>query len=219
MDGKRLLVKGGSGAIRQEPYNEVLASAIMRRLHVPHIMYTLKIINEYPYSVCEDFITNGTELITAWHIMQTQKKPNHVSPYQHYVNCCAALGIPSLTDALDRMLTLDYLIANEDRHLNNFGAVRSADTLEWIGTAPVFDISTSMWCNEPTSMVRPHAWLPSKPFKPSHAEQIGLVTSFDWVDWKSLRGINEEFREILFGSAFYRRSAARRSLLWYAQTC
>jgi len=30
------------------------------------------------------------------------------------VNCCEALGIPGIVDALDRMIVVDYLIANED---------------------------------------------------------------------------------------------------------
>ncbi len=34
------------------------------------------------------------------------------------------------------MIVLDYLIANEDRHLNNFGVIRNAETLEWLGFAP-----------------------------------------------------------------------------------
>lgn len=40
---------------------------------------------------------------------------------------------------LDRMIVLDHTIANGDRHLNNFGLVRDADTLEWLGSAPVYD--------------------------------------------------------------------------------
>ena len=212
-DGKRLLIKGGSGATRQEPYNEVLAGRVMRRLGIPHVTYTLTVIDEYPYSVCEDFITRETELIPAWHIMQTKKKPNHVSPYQHYLNCCKSMGILSVSEALDRMLVVDYIIANEDRHLNNFGAVRNADTLEWLGTAPIYDCGTSMWCNEPTTMIRPLIKLPSKPFKTDHAEQIKLVTSFKWLDFQALNDIDEEFREILAGSAFI--DEARRDALCY----
>lgn len=34
LDGCRCLVKGGSGATQQEPYNEVLASAVMERLGI-----------------------------------------------------------------------------------------------------------------------------------------------------------------------------------------
>jgi len=196
-DGKRQLIKSGSGTTRQEPYNEVLASEVMRRLDIPHVPYKLMLIDEYPYSVCEDFITSETELISAWYITQVHNKPNHVSSYQHYLDCCKALGIPGMSDAIDKMLTLDYLIVNDDRHLNNFGAIRNANTLEWIGAAPVFDCGTSMWCSEPTAMIRPIAKQPSKPFRSNHAEQIKLVSSFKWLDIKALSGIDEEFREIL----------------------
>ncbi|MCL1804377.1 MAG: excisionase [Eubacteriaceae bacterium] len=199
---KRFLVKGGSGAQRQEPYNEALASAIMRRLGISHIPYALTIIDEYPYSVCEDFITRETELVTAWYIIQTQKKPNHVSLYEHYINCCDALGIPGISSSLDEMMALDYIIANEDRHMGNFGAVRNAGTLEWIGPAPIFDSGTSMHCNDPTPMIQTNRKSPSKPFRKYHIEQIELVRSFEWLDIKALNGIEEEYRDMLSGSAF-----------------
>lgn len=35
-----------------------------------------------------------------------------------------------MEQAINQMLVLDYLIQNEDRHQNNFGVVRRADTLE-----------------------------------------------------------------------------------------
>ncbi len=67
------------------------------------------------------------------------KKPNHISLYRHYLNCCERLGIPGMEKSLDEMMVLDYLIANEDRHQNNFGAIRRADTLQYLGAAPIFD--------------------------------------------------------------------------------
>jgi hypothetical protein len=210
IDGRRCLIKGGSGATRQEPYNEVLASEIMRRLGVAHVPYTLTYIDEYPYSVCEDFITSKTELISAWHIMQTKKRSNSVSAYRHFLNCCAALGIPDARENLDRMLAVDYVIANEDRHFNNFGAVRNADTLEWTGLAPVFDCGTSLWYDRPTTMIRPLAKVPSKPFRSSHDEQIKLIGDFEWRGFSALEGISETFSDILAKSPFIddtRRSA------------
>ncbi len=45
------------------------------------------------------------------------------------------------------MLTLDYIIANGDRHYNNFGFIRNAETLEWQGLAPIFDSGASLWHN------------------------------------------------------------------------
>lgn len=203
INGKRCLIKGGSGTTQQEPYNEVLASAIMRRLGIPHVSYMLILQDEYPFSLCEDFVTPQTELVSAWYVMQTQRKESHVSVYQHYLNCCDALGIPGIRDALDRMMVVDYLIVNEDRHQNNFGVLRNADTLEWLGATPVYDSGTSLWFASPVSMIHPAASkLPCKPFKNNHDEQIKLVTSFDWVDLPALHGIDEEFREIVKGSPF-----------------
>lgn len=202
MDGKRCLIKGGSGATQQEPYNEVLASSIMKRLDIPHVEYSLLIEDDYPYSVCEDFITPDTDLISAWHLMQTVKKPNHVSVYQHYLDCCKAFGIPGIKESLDRMMILDYLIVNEDRHQNNFGVVRNAETLEYIGAAPIFDSGTSLWFDKPTMMIGARAKVGCKPFKTDHEEQIKLVSSFDWLDLNALYGIDEELRELVRGSMF-----------------
>ncbi|MDR0380744.1 MAG: excisionase [Oscillospiraceae bacterium] len=209
--GKRCLIKGGSGATRQEPYNEVLASEIMRRLGIAHIPYTLTVIDEYPYSVCEDFITAETELVSAWHIAQTQKKENNISPYSHFQSCCRALGIPDIKESIEKMLTVDYLIVNEDRHYNNFGVIRNADTLEWMGFAPVFDCGTSLWYDKPNAMIRPLAKAPSKPFGSSHDEQIKLIDNLDWLDFSLLKGVEEAFFDILSGSPFI--DAARRDAL------
>jgi hypothetical protein len=148
LGGKRRLVKGGSNPAQQEPLNEVLATAVCRRLGIPHVPYTVMWDDGLPYSVCADFITPQTGLVSAWHIMQTRKKENSVSTFGYYINCCRELEIPGIEESLDAMLTLDYIIANEDRHFNNFGVIRDAETLEWIGTAPVFDSGTSMWYNK-----------------------------------------------------------------------
>lgn len=202
LDGKRCLIKGGSGATQQEPYNEVLASRIMDRLSIPHVAYTLMLQEDYPFCVCEDFVTPQTELVPAWYIMQTKKKPNHISVYQHYLDCCEALEIPGVKASLDRMMVLDYIIANEDRHQNNFGAIRNAETLKWVGTAPIYDSGSSLWFAKPAALISPRAKVPCKPFKADHDEQIKLVTSFDWLDFSSLKDIDEEFHEILNGSLF-----------------
>lgn len=201
-EGKRYLMKGGSGATCQEPYNEVIASRIMERLDIPHVPYTLVMQDEYPYSLCQDFITSQTELVSAWYIMQTRKKQNHVSVYGHYLDCCEALGICGIKEAMDQMLVLDYLIVNEDRHQNNFGVIRNAETLEYLGAAPIYDSGTSLWFNKPLSMINGDGKMSSKPFRSTHKEQIKLVSSFEWVDFSKLSDIDEELREIFRGSMF-----------------
>jgi len=123
IEGKRCLLKCGSGAFQQEPYNEVIAASILRRLQIPHVEYGITIKKDRPHSVCEDFITADTELISAQHLMESRKMPNHLTKYQHFIECCESVGLHGVTDFLDRLLTVDFLIANEDRHFNNFGCI------------------------------------------------------------------------------------------------
>jgi hypothetical protein len=195
-DGKRFLMKGGSGVFKQEPFNEVIASRICRRLNIPHIPYTLAFENGKPYSLCENFVTPATELIPAWRIIKGYKKDNRDSHLTHLLHCCETLAIPGARTALDRMLVLDFIISNEDRHYNNFGFIRNAETLQWLGAAPLFDSGTSLWYNTQ----RVGSPVESKPFRNSHAEQIKLVGDFSWFDIAALGGLSDEIMEVLFQS-------------------
>jgi hypothetical protein len=201
-EGKRFLLKSGSLPAYQEPFNEVLASLIMDRLKIPHVPYRLTWNGAEPLCMCEDFITTETELVSVWHLFETKKQPNHFSTYQHLLARCQDLGIPGMRDSLDRMLTLDFLIVNTDRHFNNFGVIRNAETLEWIGPAPIFDCGTSMWHDQFTHMIRPGIPPACKPFRTEQSKQIQLVTSFDWLDLAALKGVDEEFAELLKTSVY-----------------
>lgn len=196
IDEKRCLIKGGSNPFRQQPFNEVIATKIMARLDIPHVPYTLIWNKEAPYSVCEDFVNDNTELIPAWRVMMTKKKDNSTSVYQHFVNCCETLGIKDIVPFLDRMITLDYIIANEDRHFNNFGVVRNAETLEWIGMAPIYDSGSSLGYDKLPGQMRSDKDVGCKPFKNHHIEQLRLVQSFDWLDLSKLDDIEDVIREI-----------------------
>ena len=196
INGKRCLIKGGSNLERQQPFNEVIASKIMDRLGIDHAPYSILWEDDEPYSVCEDFVTRDTELISAWRIMQTQKKDNSTSVYQHFVNCCKSLGAPDVVPALDRMIVLDYIIANEDRHLNNFGLLRNAETLEWLGFAPIYDSGSSLGYNSLLSQIHTEKNITCKPFKRRHDEQVKLVTSLDWIDFSKLSDAGDMVREV-----------------------
>jgi hypothetical protein len=202
-DGKRVLLKGGSNPFYQEPFNEVLASSIMKRLNIPHAPYTLvwdkgqRGEGRAALSACEDFVTPDSELISAWNILSVDKKLNHESNHQYFLRCCEKLGIPGAADFIDRMLAVDYIVANEDRHYNNFGALRNPETLEWLGMAPVYDTGTALWYGQVTEAVRPRFKLPGKPFKNNHDDLIKCVRSFDWLDFGALKGIDEEYAEII----------------------
>ena len=191
IDGKRCLVKGGSNPFRQQPFNEVIAAGIMKRLSIPHVSYTVTWNQGAPYSICEDFVGRDTELVTAWRIILTKKKDNSTSVYQHFVNCCEALGVNNIVPFLDRMIVLDYIIANEDRHLNNFGLLRNAETLEWLGAAPIYDSGSSLGYDKVAAQIRSGQDVVCKPFKKHHAEQLSLVSSFDWINFDRLSDVKD----------------------------
>ncbi len=195
--GKRCLVKGGSNPFQQQPFNEVIATKIMERLGIPHVAYDLVWDNGLPYSVCEDFVTADTELVSAWRILQTQKKPNNVSIYQHFINRCEELGVKNIVQNLDKMLVLDYIIANEDRHLNNFGLLRNAETLEWLGFAPIYDSGSSLGYDKVASQIRSQTEIICKPFKKNHLDQVKLVSDFLWINFDALFDIDEIVKEIM----------------------
>ncbi|MGN0494416.1 MAG: HipA domain-containing protein [Acutalibacteraceae bacterium] len=197
IDGKRCLIKGGSNPFRQQPFNEVIASEIMRRLNIPHVPYTVIWNKNAPYSVCEDFVNKDTELVPAWRVLKYKKRDNNTSWYCHFVNCCKALGIKDVIPFLDRMIITDYIIANEDRHLNNFGAIRNAETLEWIGMAPIYDSGSSLGYDKMPVQMRTENDVRCKPFKNHHTEQLKLVTSFDRINFNALSGISEYITELL----------------------
>ncbi len=193
-DGKRCLMKSGTSPFRQEPFNEVIASLILERLGIEHIPYTLAWMDDKPYSVCNDFVTKTSELISAARVMQIRPKANDENGYLHLVNICKSFGI-DIVPMLDRMIVFDYIIANEDRHYGNFGLLRDPETLEWIGAAPIFDNGTSLWHDRLTSQI-PTADLICKPFKKTHGEQLSLVTSFGWLDLSALDGIEDDIFSI-----------------------
>lgn len=46
------------------------------------------------------------------------------------------------------MIVCDFILANIDRHFNNFGAIRNIETLEFKRVAPIFDNGCSLWFDE-----------------------------------------------------------------------
>jgi hypothetical protein len=193
--GKRKLVKGGSEPWRQEPYNEAIASAIMRRLGIPHVPYALAFDGGdggEPLSVCDNFLSAETELISAWRVFHSQMMRDADSDFTHFLRCCDSLGIGGVRAEIDKMLALDYIIANEDRHFNNFGFIRNADTMEWAGFAPIYDCGTSLW----HSSLDIGGQRKCQPFCDSHEEQLKLVSDLSWFDAGALKGVENEIAEI-----------------------
>ena len=103
------------------------------------------------------------------------------------------------------MLTVDFIIANTDRHYNNFGFLRNPDTLEWLGLAPVFDSGTSMFHDEilynlKNPYLRESLKIKAKPFASNQKEQMKRIPVKEYcadLDFERLDGVSEFFGNLI----------------------
>lgn len=140
----RYLLKGGYKNEILQPFNEVLASEICNRLGFNHVEYTIDTYKDTVVSKCPCFITKDTELITCNQIINNIERHNNQEDYENYIKILEDNGINNPREKLENMFILDFLIMNEDRHLNNFGIIRNVNTLKWIDIAPIFDNGQSL---------------------------------------------------------------------------
>ncbi len=140
----RYLLKGGYKNEILQPFNEVLASEICRRLGFDHVEYTIDIYKEKVVSKCPCFITKDTEFVTCYQIINDMKRYDNINYYEEYIKKLEEQNIKDAREKVENMYILDFIIMNEDRHLNNFGIIRDVNTLKWIDIAPIFDNGQSL---------------------------------------------------------------------------
>ena len=142
------LIKSGNRAAHQEPISEVLSSMTLAALDIiPYVEYELVIDGLQICSRCRNFITENTEFVPASHIYRAVPVKDGETPFEHIIAACKEFGIEDAEDYLLRMVTADYLISNNDRHLGNFGFIRSAETGELLSFAPLFDSGSAFFGN------------------------------------------------------------------------
>ncbi len=197
-NGTRYLLKGGYKNELLQPFNEVLASEICKRLGFNHVTYALDTYKDTVVSICPCFITKDTELITCYQIRNDMKRNDNIKDYEEYINILEEHGISDARIKMENMYILDYLIMNEDRHLNNFGIIRDVNTLEWLDVAPIFDNGQSLnityYDNEELHISgEGRLFYEVKPFD----EIIKVVKDIKRIDLSKLDGIVEWFDELL----------------------
>lgn len=200
-NGVRLLRKFGLRN-NQEPYNEVAATALYRRLLAEgeFVPYALEGAGAEASCVCANFLADDEEYVPALYVARAAEQPPERDDYHHYLACCDLLGASGVKGRLDKMIACDDVLANSDRHWRNFGLVRNVETLA-CRPAPIFDSGTSLWCQtDLADLARGERSFTSKQFFESPARQMLLVDDFAWLDPERLRGFADEALEILAGN-------------------
>lgn len=196
-DGIRYLLKSGYKTEVLQPFNEVLASEICKRLGFNHVTYTLDLYKNTVVSKCPCFINKDIELVTAYQVVSDIWDFN-VDSYEKYISKLEEMGINDARREVENMFILDFLIMNEDRHLNNFGIIRAVDTLKWVCVAPIFDNGQSLNINY-YSEDELHVTGEGRFFYEvrSFDEIIKVVKDIKRIDVSKLEGIPEWFDNLL----------------------
>lgn len=197
-NGTRYLLKGGYKNEILQPFNEVLASEICKRLGFNHVEYTLDTYKDMVVSKCPCFITKDTELITCNQIRNNMIRHETLEDYEDYIKKLEDNGIKDARIELENMYILDFLIMNEDRHLNNFGIIRDVNTLKWLSVAPIFDNGMALnvpYYNEEEVIIAGEGrfFYEVKPFD----EIIKVVKDIKRIDLSKLDGAVEWFDGLL----------------------
>lgn len=145
-DGQTCLIKAASKKYMQEPLSEVLTTKMLNKMGlIPYVTYDLLIDGTHMCSICNNFLTEDTELVTAMDIYNQTIRPAGVSVYDHLITQCRNAGIPNAADYIEKMIFCDHIVYNNDRNLANFGFIRDVNTGEYLGFAPLFDFGASYW--------------------------------------------------------------------------
>ena len=197
-NGTRYLLKGGYKNEILQPFNEVLASEICKRLGFNHVEYELDTYKDMVVYKCPCFINKDTEFITAYQIKSNMDRYDNIKDYEEYIKELEKNGIKNVREKLENMFVLDFLIMNEDRHLNNFGVIRDVNTLEWIDIAPIFDNGMALnveYFNDDELVISGYGrfFYELKPFD----EIIKVIKNIDRIDVSKLDGIVEWFDDLL----------------------
>ena len=153
-DGERFLIKGNHNESSAESINEVIACEIHKNQGFNNYTdYGLVHINgkDYDYGCYSKLFTSQQiELVSAFALYTNEKKQNNASHFSHLLKMCEKFGMnkEEIQAGLDYQILTDFIMSGHDRHLNNIAFLRDANTLKFLGLAPIFDSGSSFFAGK-----------------------------------------------------------------------
>jgi hypothetical protein len=183
-DGKRCLLKGNHGELSSESINEAIAAKLHEMQgYGNYTKYELIHIKEKPYDwgcLSQAFTSQELELVSANAVMTSEKCPEGRSRYEHLIKVAGHHGMDEkqFRRDLEYQILTDYVLSNTDRHMDNIGILRDAQTLKFIRMAPIFDTGRALgargvvpYTEEEISNIEVNS------FEPNEKKLLGLVRS------------------------------------------
>lgn len=137
-DGDIFLYKRGSEGARNsglEPYGEVMASEIASQLCKNAVNYDLVYLHKKLASKCKLFSSEELGYVPMARLPLKNKSLDNLLTYYESIDS---------EDDFRRMIVLDSITFNVDRHLGNFGVLIDNDTQKILKIAPEFDLNLAM---------------------------------------------------------------------------
>jgi len=204
LNGERGLIKGNRDQFSSESINEVIAS----KLHElqgfdAYTEYKLIRINgrEYDYGCYSRLFTSeNRELVSAYDIVMSQKQPNDISSFEHFIKVCGKHGMDTdrLRQFMDYMILSDFVLSGRDRHLGNVSILRDARSLQFIAPAPIYDSGKCLFVQDsiPTN-VRDMLSIRTESFAGNEMKMLKLVSDRSLLDVTKL--LPRPYIEELYG--------------------
>ncbi len=192
-NGERCLIKGNHSYKSDESINEIIACEIHKRQgQKNYCKYDLIEISgkEYAYGCySKAFTSQKKELISAWALYTNEKKDNNTSGYDHLIKMCGKYGMDTdeVRAGLEYQIMADFIMSGYDRHLNNIAFIRDADSLRFIGLAPIFDSGGSMFaCRSIPKNEKELMNIETNSFIKKETGMLNLVTDRELIDLTKL---------------------------------
>lgn len=197
-DGISYLIKSASGIDNREPYSEILSTKLLSRILQPeeYVAYSLEQHGGLAWSACPTFITPDAELVPAEDVF-IYFGDTGGDTISQYSKDCRSLGVAGIGTAVDKMIVVDFLMANPDRHTYNFGLIRNVETGKFTGVAPLFDNGAAFGAKQTVyDIVHGFPYI-SNPFSEYPLTQLGMARDYSWLDLSALDGFDDEIRSTL----------------------
>ena len=201
--GVRDLVKNGIQNFGQDIYNEVVATSLHHRLLAEgdYVPYGLVRLGRDTYCRCPEFLKDDEELVTVDDLLRCHIDDSGYGTYLSTRDALLETGLSAdeIDKGLTKLFTCDYVLANSDRHTNNFGVIRDAVTLEYKRLAPIYDSGFCLWCDRRELKYPQDFNYEARPFvnATDPDRQLRLFDSYAWFDVPALDGWVDEACSIL----------------------
>jgi hypothetical protein len=142
--GIHILKQGLSGAVNlgKEPYSEYISSNICAQIFKDVVPYNLVMYKDKLCSVCNLFTSEQVGYVPFGRVVDTSKVytiPGLVNYFKNY----DSVHHTDFENSFRRIILMDSIVFNSDRHLFNFGFLFDTDSMELLNIAPAFDFNYS----------------------------------------------------------------------------